>query len=183
MRWLAFLAASLLVACSQPPPIPSTCSITFGDQGSVRLFVVGHRFSLRDADSADAYDASIRRHLAAIQPCLSSARPNLIVFPEDAGLVTWFLGRRGLYARNVSDSATAFNALYAGMFRAADEYRTRFPGISPARSMELAASDPAWRAMDRTFGGLARDTGAWVMTSANIPVSHRSRDGRDAVLR
>jgi len=28
MRWLAFLAASLLVACSQPLPIPSTCSIT-----------------------------------------------------------------------------------------------------------------------------------------------------------
>ncbi len=181
---LLTVAAVLLAACRQPPPpIPSTCSISFDDQGSVRLFVVGHRFSLSDADGADAYDASIRRHLAAIQPCLSTSRPNLVVFPENVGLVTWFLGRRGLYARNVSDSATAFNALYAGLFRAADEYRSRFPGISPARALELAASDPAWRAMDRTFGGLARDTGAWVMASANLPVSHRSRAGRDDVLR
>lgn len=60
--------------------------------GAVRLFVVGHRFTLGDARSYDAFTASVKRHLVDMKPCLSERRPNLVVFPEDAGRMAWFVG-------------------------------------------------------------------------------------------
>lgn len=187
-RGLFALLALPLASCAPrptPPPDRTQCNLVFSDEGDVRVFVVGHRFSLADADSYDAFEASFRRDMARIAPCLSRRRPNLVTFPEDAGLVAWFIGRRALLARNASTSGDAFNAIYAGYYRPSDYYRTVFPGISPARALTLALSDVAWRAMDRTFGGIARTYGVWVITSANLPVSERRdpSDPRAALLR
>jgi predicted amidohydrolase len=167
----------LLAGCKPTIPVDDTvCGLGFRDQGNVRVFVVGHAFSLDDARSLEHFEASFLEDMRRIAPCLSSSRPNLVVFPEDSGLVAWFAGRRALLARGSSDSATAFNAMYAGYFRQADEYLRRFPDISAARALTLALGDVAWRAMDRTFGGIAKRYGIYVITSANLPYVERRTD-------
>ncbi len=178
---LAGLALALALGACKPPPSASTtaCPLQFTDEGNVRVLVVGHRVTLDDARSYEAFEQSFRRHLPALQACKSKDRPTLIVFPEDAGLVTWFLGRDGLFARGAADTGTAFNLLYAGLWRQTDAWRERYPEISPARALTLALSDRAFRAMDRTFAALAQDTGAWVITSANLPRVHESYDPGD----
>src|SRR5206468_4224064 len=50
------------------------------------------------------------------------------------------------------------------------------PSISQARSLTLALGDVARRAMDETFGGIARDTHAWVIAGANLPYASLSSD-------
>jgi predicted amidohydrolase len=167
----------LLGACGPTLPADDTvCGLTFSDQGDVRVFVVGHSFSLEDARSLEHFEASFREDMRRIAPCLSTVRPNLVVFPEDSGLVAWFAGRQALLARGSSDSTSAFNTMYAGYFRQTDEYRRRFPGISGARALTLALGDVGWRAMDRTFGGIAQRYGIYVITSANLPYVERRTD-------
>lgn len=167
----------LLGACGPTVPRDDTvCGLTFSEQGEVRVFVVGHSFSLDDARSLEHFEASFREDMRRIAPCLSTVRPNLVVFPEDSGLVAWFAGRQALLARGGSNSSLAFNAMYAGYFRQTDEYRRRFPGISAARALTLALGDVAWRAMDRTFGGIASRYGIYVITSANLPYVERRTD-------
>lgn len=173
----------LLSGCKPSVPVDDTvCGLTFSDQGNVRVFVVGHAFSLDDARSLEHFEASFLEDMRRIAPCLAPSRPNLVVFPEDSGLVAWFAGRRALLARGSSDSGTAFNAMYAGYFRQADEYRRRFPGISGARALTLALGDMAWRAMNRTFGGIAKRYGIHVITSANLPYVERRTDSDSIAL-
>ncbi len=176
---LAVMLVTLLgpLACGPELPADDTvCRLSFEDRGDVRVFVVGHAFALEDATSLEHYDASFREDMRRIAPCLSSARPNLVLFPEDSGLVAWFTGRRAMLARGAGDTTTAFNAMYAGWFRQVDEYRRRFPGISAARALTLAVGDPAWRAMDTTFGGIAKRYGVWVITSGNVPYVEQRTD-------
>ena len=166
----------LLAACAPEPKLPpddTVCSLSFSDEGDVRVFVVGHRFMLEDAISYESFEASYAEDMRAVAPCLSKTRPNLVVFPEDAGLIAWFGGPRALLARGAADVVTAFNAMYAGWAPAADAYRERFPGISGARGLTLALGDVAWRSMDRTFGGIAKRYGVHVITSANVPYVRR----------
>ena len=176
MRSLVSVALVLVAACAPGPKLPpddTVCSISFSDEGDARVFVVGHRFMLEDAISYEAFEASYAEDMRAVAPCLSKTRPNLVVFPEDAGLIAWFGGPRALLARGASDVVTAFNAMYAGWAPAADAYRERFPGISAARGLTLALGDVAWRSMDRTFGGIAKRYGVHVITSANVPYVRR----------
>jgi len=181
------LAVALHACTPSPPaapaaPAPRPCTLAFEDRGAVRAFVVGHRFSVADAQDYASYEASYRRHMDAIAPCLSANRPNLVAFPEDAGLAAWFLGRRGADARGVATGELAFIAMYAAYMEQAEHYAARFPAISTPRALTLALADVAWRAVDRTFGGIARDHRAWVITSANLPRVHRVRDGAEAAL-
>lgn len=177
------LAIVLASGCTPPFPVDApTCDVTFSETGTARVFAVGHRFTLSDADSYDSYERSFRADAARIAPCLSKDRPNVLTFPEDSGLIAWFIGRRALLARGSGSSGDAFNALYAGYYRQSDAYRARFPGISSANGLTLAASDTAWRAVDRTFGGIAKRYGVWVITSANLPVSERVERGADQAL-
>ena len=176
MRPFALAVLVLLVACVPEPSLPpddTGCALTFRDEGDARVFVVGHRFLLVDALSYASFEASYAEDMRAVAPCLSRTRPNLVVFPEDAGLIAWFGGPRALLARGASDVTTAFGAMYVGWASAADAYRERFPGISAARALTLALGDVAWRSMDRTFGGIARRYGVHVITSANVPYVRR----------
>ncbi|RYZ37704.1 MAG: hypothetical protein EOO71_26945 [Myxococcaceae bacterium] len=180
--FVVLLGTLATLACGGPtvPEDDTVCGLSFTDTGTVRVFVVGHAFTLDDAASLEHFDASFREDVVRIAPCLSSTRPNLLLFPEDAGLIAWFAGRRAMLARGAGNTELAFNAMYAGWFRAADEYRRRYPGISAARSLTLALGDPAWRAMEHTFGGIAKRYSVWVMTSANVPYVEARRDS-DAV--
>jgi predicted amidohydrolase len=174
------LVLVLVSACTPRPGLPedaATCALTFTDSGDVRVFVVGHAFRLEDAVSYETFERSVGETMAQIAPCRSQARPNLVLFPESIGIIPWFGGRRGMLARGASDTETAFNAMYAGYYPIADRYRSRFPGISAARSLALALGDRAWRAMDRGFGAMAKRYGVYVMTSANVPRVTRVEGG------
>ncbi len=176
MRPLVPAALVLLVACVPGPKLPTddtVCSLSFRDEGEARVFVVGHRLRLEDALSYESFEASYAEDMRAVAPCLSRTRPNLVLFPEDSGLVAWFGGPRAMLARGAADVSGAFSAMYAGWAPAADAYRERFPGISAARGLTLALGDVAWRAMDRTFGGIAKRYGVHVLTSANLPYVRR----------
>jgi predicted amidohydrolase len=179
MRWLAGAAlCGALTACGPGASGPAeTCDVTFSDQGDVRVFAIAHRISLDDALTYKTFAASFRRHADALTPCLSKSRPNLITFPEDSGLLAWFIGRQGMAGRHADKSADAFNGLYAELNLASDAYRRKFPGISAARALTLALSDRAWRAMDWAFGDIASQTKSWVVTSANLPDSDRLAAG------
>ena len=182
-RVAALVLGVALAGCGPSSPgAPDTCAVSFSDQGQVRVFAVTHRFSLDDARTYQAYEASWLRHLDAIRPCLSPDRPNLVTFPEDAGLIAWFIGRQALLGRSAATTGDAFNAIYAQAWRQADEYRRRFPGISAARALTLALSDRAWRAVEGSFSRFARESGAWVVTSANLPVSERITGTQEAVF-
>jgi predicted amidohydrolase len=179
-RAAVFCLTAALCACGpKAAGRAETCEVAFSEQGDVRVFAVSHRMQLADAESYKTFAASYQRHVDALFPCLSRSRPNLLVFPEDAGLVAWFIGRQALAGRHADTSGDAFNGLYAHAWRASDAYRERYPGISPARAMSLALSDRAWRAMDWTFGDLAAQTKSWVITSANLPRSERRETGED----
>ena len=173
------LLSLLLTACAPLKPADAVCELTFTDRGSVRVLAVGHRVSLAETNYKE-FEASFRRHLPQIRACRAEGRPTLVMFPEDSGLEAWFLGRDALFARGAGDTGTAFNLLYAGLWRQTDAYRARFPGISSARALTLALSDRAWRAMDETFSGIAKDAEVYVVTSANLPRARLSRDPKDA---
>ncbi len=178
------LASLFIFGCRHIDDVPdaTTCDVTFTDTGSVRLFVIGHHLSLDDAESYDAFRVSFQRDLARVAPCRSATRPNLVAFPEDAGLAAWFIGRRAMFARGARSVGSAMNAMYAGYYRAVDAYRARFPGISVPRGLTLALGDTAWRAMEFTFGALAKRYGVWITTSANLPYATRSHDGDTVAL-
>lgn len=180
---LTIVLAAAAAACAPNQPAPAECPLTFTDKGNVRVIAIGHRVTLADASSYAAFEASWRRHLPDIQACLSTTRPNLLLFPEDAGLVAWFIGREALAARGAGDTGTAFNLLYGGAWRASDAYRKKYPGISSARALTLSLADRAFRAMDWTFGGIAKETGAYVITSANLPNAHESTRSEDQQFR
>lgn len=183
-RVLALLLLPGLGAACRPPGAPpaTTCDVAFTDEGDARVFAIAHRFSLDDAHSYATFEASWLRHLDRIRPCLSTTRPNVVTFPEDAGLIAWFIGRQALFGRNAASTGDAFNAIYAQTWRQADEYRRRFPGTSVAQGLTLALSDRAWRAVHGTFSRFAKEAGAWVVTSANLPYAERVLGGPDAAF-
>lgn len=168
------LLGLLLAACG-PAAAPAPCTLA-GSGDTARVFAVTHRVRLDDAENLATFAASFRRHADAVAGCGAAAKPTVLLFPEDSGLAAWFVGRRGLLGRNASDSAAALTALYAQTYPAADAYRRRYPGISDTRALTLGLSDRAWRAMDRTFGGLAKEANAWVVASAHLPYSEARDD-------
>lgn len=172
--WI-FTALVLVAACGKPQAAP-TCELQFEDAGDVRIFAVAHQHHIEDGRSYATYKKSYWRHLAEIRPCLSPDRPNLIVFPEDAALVALLIGSRGKKSREAPDTNIAFALAYSEYGAAANWYQSEYPGISLARSLLLAASDTVWRAVDRTFASMAADTGAWVLTTANVGVVSHTTD-------
>lgn len=182
MRLTGVLVVLVLVQGCAPFESPRPCTFS-GTADTVRVFAVTHRLTLDDAKNPGTFAASFRRHLESVNDCLSDSKPNLLLFPEDSGLVAWFIGRQGLLGRGSGDSAGAFNALYAQVYKSADAYRRRFPGISAARALTLALSDRAWRAMDQTFGAIAKDSKSWVVTSANLPYAELTTGAEASVFR
>jgi len=54
-----FLTVLLGAACGPTLPEDETrCELTFSDSGNVRVFVVGHAFTLEDAESPEHFDVS-----------------------------------------------------------------------------------------------------------------------------
>jgi hypothetical protein len=177
------LLACLLLACAacgseppQPAAEPECAAFEFSDRGDVRAFVVGHKQSLDDLVSYESYERSFRRHVEAIAPCLSASRPNLVVFPENAALGALLIGSRAENARRQDKSIDAFTQVFVGYQQSVGWYAAKYPGLSINRWLLLALTDVGWRAFDETFGGIARDFGVWVMSSADLAPAEKSSD-------
>lgn len=138
------------------------------DQGDVRVFVVGHKQTLADAESYATFEASYRRHVEAVEPCLSTERPNLVVFPENAALGALLVGARGEAARQSDTSIAAFVAALDAYPEVFEHYKAQYPEITLRRQLMLALTDVTWRAFERTFSGIAEDYGVWVMANADV---------------
>jgi len=174
---LACLVLPTLLACTAPlARPPDSCGLAFSNQGHVRVFVVGHFQHMADNATYRDFDRAYRRHLERLGPCFSRDRPNLVVFPEDAGLGALLLGKRNIPARAVPNSTVAFLLGAVGHAPGMAFYQDVFPGISLARSLLLSASDPVWRATQQTFGGLARDFGVWVALTVNVANTQETLD-------
>ena len=169
-----------LVACGGDPEVqrqPTVCD-PFGltDRGQVRSFVVGHKQTLADDESYESFRASYRRHLEAIEPCLSEKRPNLIVFPENAALGAFVLGARGKKARAADTSLGAFAEVLSAYADQWSHYKAQEPTLTLRRHLLLGLTDVTWRAFSETFGGIAKDYGVWVMANADVAPAKSTTD-------
>lgn len=181
VRLLALALAPLWQGCGpsqdEPASTPAECrGFGFRDQGDVRVFVVGHRQTLEDATSYESFEASYRRHAQAIARCVSKRRPNLIVFPENAALGALLIGTRGAKARTESDSTVAFIRILESYETPFQYYQSKYPEAGLRRQLFLSLTDVVQRAVERTFGGIARDFGVWVMTSADVAPASETSD-------
>jgi hypothetical protein len=183
--WVLFATLSA-IGCSDEPAArvdPACAPFALPDRGDVRAFVVGHKQTLADAVSYESYEHSFRRHVEAIEPCLSSERPNLIVFPENAALGALLIGSRGEEARSQPQSTAAFGSMLGTYSRPFDWYQEQYPNGTFLRWLLLALTDTTWRAFERTFAGIARDYSVWVISSADVaPAEQRTDPGLIAEL-
>lgn len=176
----AFVVSCLAVACGGNPEVEREQGVCdafgFTDRGHVRAFVVGHKQLVADAESYASFEASYRRHLEAIEPCLSADRPNLIVFPENAALGAFVLGSRAQQARAAKDSLSAFVEVLVAYPDQFAHYKAEYPTLTLRRHILLALTDVTWRAFSQTFGGIAKDHGVWVMANADVAPAKSTTD-------
>ena len=97
-----------------------------------------------------------------------------MVFPEETGLATAFIGSRGEAARAQEELLTAFAVLGLTYAPQALYFMLRYPEISPQRALFLALTDTTWRAFYETFSELASSHGAYIAACTNVAEVRRS---------
>jgi predicted amidohydrolase len=153
-----------------------SCSVIEDPAADVRVFVVGHKHAVADAESYESYQASYRRHVDRLLPCLGASQPNLIVFPEGSGLVAAAIGSRAAAARQERELIPAFLMIAQAYEGPRGALETMFGPLSLQESVLLALSDVIWRATITTFGGIARDHGVWVIANTDVARVEYSTD-------
>ena len=168
---VAALFGSLLPACgdNRRDPKEVCAAYAFSPNAAVRVFAIQPKLDLPTLTSYDAY----RAHLVdlvetQVRPCLATDRPNVIVFPEEMGLPAAFIGSRGAKARKQETAVAAFVNILFSYDAPATYYKQKWPDLTVGQTVGLIVTDTVWRAFYETTRDIARSTGAWVITSANI---------------
>lgn len=215
------LLAGLLAGCGQsqapgtaalPPaferPTPAECLAlrparwqpASGQATSgARLRVVALQYKQEIRHVADY--AAFRRKMRClveehVVPVMRPGLPTLVVFNEDAGLMTIASGTRGALVRAQAQTplrAPAGDALPLGIVGALGllntaylpqvlAYQLRFPLTDPRKQVFLAATDTFARAFSQTFSDIARDYGVYVVASNNQAPYRASRDPLEIAL-
>ena len=171
---VALAAATALGACG-PAPVddetgpPPACEHAAAPARRLRVFAVGHELQLSEGQSYESYAAAFRATvLAEVVPHLAADRPNVLVFPESVAFTAAFVGARGDAARAQSSAFGAYATLQAAMPAAFDHYLALARDGGIGRWILLAATDPIWRAFDRTFSAIARTHGVYVVASVDV---------------
>ncbi|WP_154654892.1 hypothetical protein [Solimonas variicoloris] len=129
-------------------------------------------------------------------PQMRAGLPMLVVFNEDAGLMTLATGTRGAAVRALAGSPLGapvgdqlplsmlgalalLNVSYLPQILA---YRARFPGLDARKQALLAATDTFVRAFSQTFSDIARDYRVYVVASNNQARYAASREPLDLAL-
>lgn len=144
------------------------CALTFEDTGQSRVFAFGSKIAMDVAESYQTYEAYFRGQVDEIADCLSDERPNLLLFPEDAGLHAGLIGSRGAQARAATGTEDAFAQLMLAYDDTIGYVDEQYDDLDLPRLIFLGLTDTVWRAMDQTFSGIADDYDAWVLTSGNV---------------
>ncbi len=152
------------------------CALEFDDIGDARLFTFASKIRVEDAVSYETYDAYFRGQVEAIEECLSDTRPNLLLFPENAGLHAGLIGSRGANARQATTADGAFGSLFLAYADSVGWVDEQFDDLELSRRIFLGLTDTVWRAVDRTFSGIADDYDVWVLTSANVAEVQQTSD-------
>lgn len=145
--------------------------------------------------------AAFRRKMRCLMeeqvvPVMQPGLPTLVVFNEDAGLMSIATGTRGALVRAQAQTplrAPAGDALPLGIVGALGllntaylpqvlAYQLRFPLTDPRKQVFLAATDTFARAFSQTFSDIARDYGVYVVASNNQAPYRASRDPLEIAL-
>lgn len=149
-----------------PPP---ACEHEAAAPQRYRLFAVGHKVTMAEAESYASYDAAIRQTVAThVLGHLATDRPNVLVFPEDIGLSASFIGPRGASGRARKDILSAYAQLAISYVDATNVYAELDPQAALGRLLLLGTTDVSWRAFSTTFSSLAKEHGVWVVASTNV---------------
>jgi hypothetical protein len=171
---VALAAVTLAGACGPatvddetgPPPV---CEHAAAPARRLRVFAVGHKLQLSEGATYESYAAAFRATVEAeVVPHLATDRPNVLVFPESVAFTAAFVGARGAAARAQSSAFGAYTTLQAAMPAAFDHYLALARDGGIGRWILLAATDPTWRAFDRTFSSIARAHGVYVVASIDV---------------
>ena len=149
-----------------PPP---ACEHAAAPAKRVRVFAVGHKLQVSEGASYASYTDAFRATIATeVVPNLATDRPNVLVFPESVAFTAAFVGARGDVPRSKDSAFLAYVALQGTMPAAFDHYRDLARDGGIGRWILLAATDPTWRAFDRTFSAIAREHGVYVVASIDV---------------
>jgi hypothetical protein len=151
------------------------------DAGTLRVFAIQYTLDFGDVTDYATWRTTVRCLMEElVQPYRRPGQPTMVVFPEDMGLPTIAMGRRGWSARQQAGSVLRsanetiplglagalgqLNLTYAPQIAA---YQARFGPIDPRKQVFIAATDTFVRAVNITFGEIARDYGVYVVVSNN----------------
>jgi hypothetical protein len=179
--------------CTRPERcLENVCAVAYEDDGGdpepvggeVRVFAVGWKPLLAEAESLETFDRAISDLVASkVEPHLSAERPSLLVFPENTGLVAAFVGERNATARAQPGAAQALLELGESWEDAIEYYRSRSATeLSFFRLITLSWTDMQWRTLEGTFARLARDLGVWVAVTYDTALAERSSDPDDIAV-
>lgn len=158
----------ILDALDQPPA--AKCGSNLGGDDAVRLIAFSPVFSpesmTHPTDFIAAFAAAADEYVVK---CLSAAKPNIVVLPDNLSDVFAIVGARADAVRAAPDFAAAGAGLYAAYETPILGYKRRFPTIDDTRALGLALSNPIRMLADKTAGDLARQTGALVAIGLRLP--------------
>jgi hypothetical protein len=125
----------------------------------------------------DAIECQLQRYVV---PRLAKGRPNVVVFPEDVGLMVGAAGSRGKAARAIIDrpgslpecrtadlcaTLKTLDTLRASYAKPLAFYEKRFGALNPLGSPFVAATDTIVRGWMGTFSDLAKAYGVYLVGS------------------
>jgi hypothetical protein len=147
--------------------------------GPVRVFAIGLRPLPEEAETQTTFASSIRALVEAeVAPFLASDRPNLLVFPENSGLMATLIGQRGATGRGASSAGDALISIYNGYEGAREYYVDRFSHISIPFGAQLlmGPTDTMHRSLELAFATLAEEFGVWVAVTYDVANAERVGD-------
>lgn len=167
------------------------------DGAQLRAFALQYKQEVRHVVDYAAFRTKMRCLMEEhVVPHMKPGVPSLVVYNEDAGLMTIATGSRGALVRTQAQTPLGaplgdgvplgilgglglLNIAYLPQVLA---YQVRFPGTDPRKQVFLAATDTFVRAYSQTFSDLARDYGVYVVASNNQARYRASRDPLDIAL-
>lgn len=165
------LAAVLITATAGSAALGTSAEASGRDV--FRVFVVGYKQTMANAESYDTFRASLEAWFERIEPKLLEDGPNIVMFPEATALTAWLIGGRGRQAREDGNTAVSAVASLGVTYAPQVSYYEGKCSVPPARALVLALTDTTWRAFGETLAELAKTYGVHVIANADIAASIR----------
>lgn len=175
-------------SCKGKPSAPESCPLSipralFSTNPSsppLRVFALGVTVDLTRLRDREGFRSLFLDEIESLKPCFREDGVNLIVYPEDIGLLAGLVGPRGEIARGVTRSEDAFISIGLAYGNALGYYQRKFPWITQNQALLLALSSTVWGLTLDTFGEVARRARSYVVVSINAPYPFEESDETSA---